>query len=145
MNSLDLSCHSILVVDDDADIRSRLTEILGDEGYRVAGVRNGREALAYLQAQTRPSLILLDMMMPEMDGWRFRLEQQKSPELAALPVVILSAHAYQEDELKSLAAGAAAFLRKPCTPIELAEMLRRVSESCAQASPPEGGQRVAAV
>jgi len=123
MNSLDLSCHSILVVDDDADIRSSLTEILGDEGYRVAGVRNGREALAYLQAQTRPSLILLDMMMPEMDGWRFRLEQQKSPELAAIPVVILSAHGNVREA--ALALGAADYLRKPLRIESLLEIAGR--------------------
>jgi len=123
MNSLDLSCHSILVVDDDADIRSSLTEILGDEGYRVAGVRNGREALAYLQEQTRPSLILLDMMMPEMDGWRFRLEQQRSPELASIPVVILSAHGNVREA--ALALGAADYLRKPLSIESLLEIAGR--------------------
>jgi CheY-like chemotaxis protein len=123
MNSLDLSCHSILVVDDDADIRSSLTEILGDEGYRVAGVRNGREALAYLQEQTRPSLILLDMMMPEMDGWRFRLEQQRSPELASIPVVILSAHGNVREA--ALALGAADYLRKPLRIESLLEIAGR--------------------
>ena len=85
MNPLELSCHSILVVDDDPDIRTSLAEILGDEGYRVAGARNGREALDYLRRRTRPSLILLDMMMPDMDGWLFRREQQKLPELASIP------------------------------------------------------------
>src|SRR5262249_50323711 len=111
MNPLDLSCHSILVVDDDPDIRNSLTEILGDEGYRVAGARNGREALEYLKRRTRPNLILLDMMMPDMDGWRFRREQQKLPDLASIPVVIVSAHGDVRDA--ALVLGAADYLRKP--------------------------------
>jgi CheY-like chemotaxis protein len=123
MNPLDLSCHSILVVDDDPDIRDSLTEILGDEGYRVSGVGNGREALEYLRAETRPSLILLDMMMPEMDGWRFRLEQQKSPDLAHIPVVILSAHGNVREA--ALALGAADYLRKPLRIESLLEIAER--------------------
>jgi CheY-like chemotaxis protein len=123
MNPLDLSCHSILVVDDDADVRESLTEILGEEGYRVAGARNGREALEYLRSETRPSLILLDMMMPEMDGWRFRLEMQKVPELAAIPVVILSAHGSVRDA--ALALGVADYLRKPLRLESLLEIAER--------------------
>jgi CheY-like chemotaxis protein len=123
MNPLDLSCHSILVVDDDPDIRDSLTEILGDEGYRVTGVGNGREALAYLTAQTRPSLILLDMMMPEMDGWRFRVEQQKNPDFAGIPVVILSAHGNVREA--ALALGAADYLRKPLRIESLLEIAER--------------------
>ena len=122
MNPLDLSCHSILVVDDDPDVRESLTDILVDEGYRVTGARNGREALEVLRGHTRPSLILLDMMMPEMDGWSFRLEQQKIPELAGIPVVILSAHGNVRDA--ALALGAADYLRKPLridTLLEIAE------------------------
>jgi CheY-like chemotaxis protein len=123
MNPLDLSCHSILVIDDDPDIRSSLCDILGEEGYRVAGARNGREALDYLKNQTRPSLILLDMMMPEMDGWRFRREQQKLPELADIPVVVLSAHGNVRDA--ALALGAADYLRKPLRIDSLLEIAER--------------------
>jgi CheY-like chemotaxis protein len=123
MNPLDLSCHSILIVDDDPDIRDSLSDILSEEGYRVSGARNGREALDYLQTETRPSLILLDMMMPEMDGWRFRLEQQKLPDLASIPVVILSAHGNVRDA--ALALGAADYLRKPLKIDSLLEIAER--------------------
>jgi CheY-like chemotaxis protein len=123
MNPLDLSCHSILVVDDDPDIRDSLTEVLGEEGYRVRGACNGREALEVLQAHTRPSLILLDMMMPEMDGWSFREEQQKNPDLASIPVVILSAHGNVRDA--ALALGAADYLRKPLSIDSLLEIAER--------------------
>jgi CheY-like chemotaxis protein len=123
LNPLDLSCHSILVVDDDPDMRASLTEILGDEGYRVAAARNGREALEHLRVRTRPSLILLDMMMPEMDGWRFRKEQQKLPELAAIPTVIVSAHGSVRDA--ALVLGAADYLRKPLRVDSLLEIAER--------------------
>ena len=123
MNPLDLSCHSILVVDDDPDIRDSLTEVLGEEGYRVQGARNGREALEVLQTHTRPSLILLDMMMPEMDGWSFREEQRKDPDLASIPVVILSAHGNVRDA--ALALGAADYLRKPLSIDSLLEIAER--------------------
>ena len=56
MNLPELTCHSILVVDDDPDIRDSLAEILSDEGYRVSGAQNGRDALAYLRAQKPPEL-----------------------------------------------------------------------------------------
>ena len=123
MNPLDLSCHSILVIDDDPDMREILTEILAEEGYRVTGARNGREALEYLRNETRPSLILLDIMMPEMDGWRFRREQQKQPELASIPVVLLSAHGSVRDA--ALALGAADYLRKPLRVETLLEVAER--------------------
>jgi CheY-like chemotaxis protein len=123
MHSPELSCQSILVVDDDPDIRESLAEILTDEGYRVSGVQNGREALAYLRGQTRPSLILLDMMMPEMDGWLFRVEQQKSLELAGIPVVILSAHGNVREA--ALALGAVDYLRKPLRVESLLEIADR--------------------
>jgi CheY-like chemotaxis protein len=123
MNPPDLSCQSILVVDDDSDIRETLTDILGEEGYRVTGVRNGREALAYLTGRTRPSLILLDMMMPEMDGWRFRQEQQRNPAIAGIPVVILSAHGNVREA--ALALGVADYLRKPLRVENLLEIAER--------------------
>jgi CheY-like chemotaxis protein len=119
----ELSCHSILVVDDDPDTRDSLAEILGDEGYRVTGAQNGRDALTYLRVQKPPSLILLDMTMPEMDGWRFRLEQQKNPVLSQIPVVILSAR--QDIREAALTIGAADYLRKPVRIDSLLEIAER--------------------
>jgi CheY-like chemotaxis protein len=82
-----------LVVDDDLDIRNTVAGILQDEGYQVAKAGNGQEALDYLNgpAKPRPRLILLDMMMPIMDGATFREHQQRSPELAAIPVLAFTA------------------------------------------------------
>ena len=82
---------SILIVEDEVSIRSVLTEILQDEGYLVASVANGMEALTYLRQHVRPRLILLDLGMPVMTGWAFRAEQQSDPKLARIPVIIMSA------------------------------------------------------
>ena len=71
------TCSGILIVDDDPDIRDSLKEVLEDEGYEVNGVANGREALDYLRKSPRPCVILLDLMMPVMDGWQFRKEQKQ--------------------------------------------------------------------
>jgi CheY-like chemotaxis protein len=85
-------CGGVLVVDDDADIRDSLREVLEDEGYEVACVGNGQEALDHLKAASpRPCVILLDLMMPVMDGWQFRKEQKQHPEIADIPLVVITA------------------------------------------------------
>jgi CheY-like chemotaxis protein len=83
--------RTILVVDDDRDVRNVLTLLLQAEGYRVATAANGRDALDYLNRGGHPDLILLDLMMPVMDGFRFRYAQQQDPDLARIPVVVVSA------------------------------------------------------
>jgi two-component system response regulator MprA len=80
----------VLVVDDDPSIQGFLAEALADEGYGVRTAANGREALAVLE-DWRPDVILLDLMMPEMDGWLFRAEQRAIPAVADVPVIVLSA------------------------------------------------------
>jgi DNA-binding response OmpR family regulator len=80
----------VLVVDDDPSIQGFLAEALADEGYGVRTAANGREALAILQGW-RPDLILLDLMMPEMDGWAFRGEQRAMADVSDVPVIVLSA------------------------------------------------------
>jgi len=83
--------RQILVVDDDHDIRSVVDDLLTDEGYRVRTAINGRQALEIL-ATWRPGVILLDLSMPEMNGWTFLAHQQADPELARIPVIVMSAH-----------------------------------------------------
>jgi CheY-like chemotaxis protein len=84
-------CSGILVVDDDPDIRDSLKEVLEDEGYTVNSVANGREALEYLRGGQRPCVILLDLMMPVMDGWQFRREQKQDPTIAGIPLIVITA------------------------------------------------------
>jgi len=85
-----IAAGRVLVVDDDPDIRSFVTLALAMEGYAVREAEDGRDALAVLSVW-RPDLILLDLMMPGMDGRAFRERQRSAPELAAIPVVMMSA------------------------------------------------------
>jgi len=80
----------LFVVDDDASIREIVQAVIEAEGYRVITAAEGEEALGQLRSGLRPGLILLDLRMPGMDGRAFREVQAAEPELAAIPVVILS-------------------------------------------------------
>ena len=113
----------ILIVEDDAPIREMLELVLEEEGYAVQSAANGQEALAILQTLPKlPKLILLDLMMPVMDGWTFRQKQLADPTLMNVPVVVLSA-AY---ELPRQATNirAASFLAKP---VNIAELVATVA------------------
>jgi len=112
----------VLVVDDNPEIRSSLEEVLGEEGYAVVGVADGQEALDYLTANEEPRVILLDLMMPVMDGWQFRAEQKKNPKLANIPVIVISAMADAAQDI-----GAERVLSKPLSPEIL---LRAVKDYC---------------
>jgi CheY-like chemotaxis protein len=81
----------ILVVEDSDDLRATLRDLLEDEGYAVLTAANGIEALEVLAAGVRPGIILLDLMMPVMDGWEVLAAMQEDAELATLPVLSLSA------------------------------------------------------
>jgi CheY-like chemotaxis protein len=117
--------HSILIVEDDFDIREALTQILEEEGYRVRCAANGQEALAVAAEDPVPSLILLDLMMPVMNGWQFRAEQLKDARIASVPVLIISADPQLQSKAEAL--GVAGLLRKP---IALDDLLSAVKDHC---------------
>jgi CheY-like chemotaxis protein len=81
----------VLVVEDDDDVREALLLLLDNEGVHAVGAADGRDALDRIKAGFRPSLILLDLMMPVMDGERFLRARKADPELASIPVVVVSA------------------------------------------------------
>jgi CheY-like chemotaxis protein len=85
-----MSTRRILLVEDDPDIREDLAEILVDEGFQVATAPHGRDALDQMREGPLPDLVLLDLMMPVMDGFQFRSAQLADPVLAQVPVVVLS-------------------------------------------------------
>jgi len=80
----------VLVVDDESDIRDAVSELLSERGYDVVEAADGAEALAKLRA-CRPSVVLLDLMMPGMNGWEFRAAQREDPEVREIPVIVVSA------------------------------------------------------
>lgn len=117
------SAHAgtVLLVDDDHDVREAIADVLEAEGYRVLRAVNGREALRLLRGDEQPEVVLFDLMMPVMDGWQFRLEQRRDPALAAIPVVALSA----DSSARAQAVDADAFLEKP---VEGHVLLRTVAD-----------------
>ncbi|HEY2407585.1 MAG TPA: response regulator [Polyangiaceae bacterium] len=89
---MNTSERPILVVDDDLDIREALSDLLEDRGFRVLTVANGLEALKVVRGGASPPLvILLDLMMPILDGYGFLEEQKKDPAIASIPVTIITA------------------------------------------------------
>jgi len=121
-----MSPGAVLIVDDDSDVRSALSELLEEEGFSVAGVPSGREALALLRGGgVHPAVILLDLMMPGMDGWDFRSEQLRDPKLAAVPVVIVSASGFSRESI-GMQFRPAAYVAKPIERNELLDVIREV-------------------
>ncbi len=114
----------ILVVDDDNDFREILSAVLAAEGHEVRGAVDGVAALEELQLGGRPSLILLDMMMPRLDGEGFMRALRSDPGLADIPVVIVTAHPGARE--KAAALGAAGCLLKP---VELGDLVATVERT----------------
>ena len=117
------SRSTVMVIEDDHDIRVSVRALLEDEGYKVLTVTNGLSALSTLErAAELPSLILLDLMLPVMDGWHFAERMRLNPRLANIPVVIMSA--YEDPPPPE---GVLGFLKKP---VDDEALLRVVSAHC---------------
>lgn len=117
------SRSTVMVIEDDHDIRVSVRALLEDEGYKVLTVTNGLSALSMLErAAELPSLILLDLMLPVMDGWHFAARMRLNPRLANIPVVIMSA--YEDPPPPE---GVLGFLKKP---VDDEALLRVVSAHC---------------
>lgn len=124
-----LFAPTILVVDDDSAIVEALTDALNDEGYRVVAARNGASALEWLAKHPAPGLILLDLMMPVMDGYEFRRRQLSDSRLAGIPTVVLSASA-RDDAVAQM--NGITWLQKPISlDILLGVVERRLSTESA--------------
>ena len=115
--------HPVLIVEDDADLREMMAQLLSLEGFQTSTVSNGREALQYLAGGDKPEVILLDLMMPVMDGWEFRRKQQSDPDLSGVPVIVLSAI----DQTRAADLHAQAFLKKP---LDFDRLVRLVRQYC---------------
>jgi CheY-like chemotaxis protein len=117
--------HPILVVEDEPDIRDLMVAILESEGYAVSAASHGAEALARLQAGPVPCIILLDLMMPVMDGWTFCHEREKDPALAAIPLVVVSA--VSREDPRNAGVRAVGHLPKP---LDIGSLLAAVERFC---------------
>ncbi len=122
--------HRLLLVDDDDDFCQTTGAVLRRAGYEVVAARNGREALDRLHRGFRPCVILLDLGMPEMDGFVFRRLQLADPEIAAIPVFVVSAGG-DITEADARRAGMDVFYRKP---VDLSALVAAVAKHCRQAA-----------
>jgi len=114
---------TVFVVEDDVDTRDMLGRFLELEGFQVEVAGNGRQALDRLTSGVHPCVILLDLMMPVMDGWQFRQAQIRDATLADIPVIVVSAAG--RDQLEKIQADA--YLSKP---VDLDELLGCVTQFC---------------
>jgi CheY-like chemotaxis protein len=109
----------ILIVEDDLDIRDAMREILEDEGYEACAAANGAEALEVLDQVPKPGLVLLDLMMPVMDGYQFLEVFRSNPAFADIPVVVVTAGIL-------VVPGIAGFIKKPFDTEQLVRMVNKL-------------------
>jgi CheY-like chemotaxis protein len=117
--------EEILLVEDDDDIRETLADLLRSRGYAVTAVTNGRDAIEWLKSSAAPCLIILDLMLPIMDGWEFRAQQMSDPNLSAIPIIVLSGIPDAKQHAVNLRA--VDYLPKP---IDLDRLYKTVEQHC---------------
>ncbi|MFN2385040.1 MAG: response regulator [Thermoanaerobaculia bacterium] len=121
------TASTVLIVDDDHPLREALRDLMAEEGFRPLVACNGAEALEIIRRESPPFLILLDLMMPVMDGWQFQAALEKSPELLKVPVIIISDHV--QSRVIAGARGVRFFVRKPVAVPELLAYVDRYRAS----------------
>lgn len=121
-----LPVQTILIVEDDPVLSESIAELLTDAGYAVAAAPNGADALDYLRANAAPHLILLDLMMPVVDGFAFRREQLRDRALSRIPVIVLSA-IWRNEQVCSI--GAADWFTKPADIDALLQSISRTARA----------------
>lgn len=121
----------ILVVDDEADILHFLELVLAERGYEVVTANSGQQALAEARSHV-PDLVLLDIMMPQMDGWEVLRLLRIDPRTAAIPVAMVSARTDAKDRVQGLQEGAVDYI---CKPFSLEELLAKVDGLFTQLTP----------
>src|SRR5262250_1235427 len=118
----------VLVIEDDSDVRGALLSLFASHGYRVAEAESGLDALRLLRdGEMPPCLIVLDMMMPRLEGWDFFAERNRDERLRSIPVVVVSADPLAEQAVRL---GAAAVLQKPVDPVLLLAVVAQYARDC---------------
>jgi len=126
MNTPESKSKYVLIVDDELELRSSIAEFLRDEGFSVREASHGQDALNMLRSQVEmPCLILLDYMMPILDGAGFRKIQLEDPSISSIPVVLMSAGRFSDDIVKGLSLHA--IVNKP---IDLDVLIGIVGQHC---------------
>jgi two-component system, cell cycle response regulator DivK len=115
----------VLVVDDEADQRKIYVAMLAHHGYRVLEAADGEEAVRCAR-RDRPDVILMDAVLPRLDGWKATESIKREPETASIPVVMITAHALDGDRERGRAAGVDRYVTKPCMPATVLEEVRRL-------------------
>ena len=115
--------NHILIVDDQPELAGMMADLLGDAGYEARTAANGREALADVQSDP-PDLLLLDVQMPELDGFELASMLKSDPATATIPIIMVSAHEGRGARLIGLESGAEDYLSKPVDPAELLAKIR---------------------
>jgi CheY-like chemotaxis protein len=123
--------HDVLVVDDNDDVREAFCALLLLHGYRASGASSGMVALAQMRAGLRPCVVLLDLRMPEMDGWSVWARMHAEPNLATIPVVMVSGDPDQSRRAELL--GLRNFIRKPVDAGTLVATVARYCEAAPSA------------
>jgi CheY-like chemotaxis protein len=120
--------RSVLVVDDEPDVLLLCRVNLEFEGYRVVEASDGEQALEHL-ADEVPDVVLLEVMMPKMDGWAVLERIKEDPRTADVPVVMLTAKVQDHDQVRGWSAGAAEYITKPFSPLSLSQVVQDVMDT----------------
>jgi CheY-like chemotaxis protein len=115
----------ILIVEDDDDSREVYKEILETHGYEVATAVSGAEGLR-LANERHPGAILMDISIPEMDGWAVTSRLKADPDTRNIPVIVVTAYAFPEDRTRADSMGCEGFLTKPCEPSRVLAEIQRL-------------------
>ena len=115
----------VLIVDDNVDAREMYALYLEHAGFRAAEAPDGETAIE-MARRDKPSVILMDATMPRLDGWEAARRLKGDPETKAIPLIMLTAHAFNEHRERAAAVGADAFLAKPVLPDDLAVEIRKM-------------------
>jgi DNA-binding response OmpR family regulator len=119
-----VTARTLLVIEDEAPIRANLIRFLAAEGYAVIAAADGAEGLR-LAREKRPDLVICDILMPQVDGYRVLAELRSDPDMARTPLIFISASADKDDRRRGLDSGAADYITKPFRLAELLAAVRR--------------------
>ncbi len=120
-----VKCKTVFIVEDDSSIRETLQQVIEYLGFKVVTANNGQEGLEKLATIERPCLILLDLMMPVMDGWQFLQAKREQDIITTIPVVIVSAYFHARNN--QLPEGVKSIIKKP---VNIDMLIEQVTEYC---------------